>query len=217
MELAAYMGDATSSAIDMDRVRGIRGRGDNPLKQTEFNKYGSYVGSYDAAQYVQGQLDRVGAEPTAPGPLEEDSVLLYGSEGLTTETLAHEFGHRKDRQDRPGGELSHAQHEFVYLRTAFRARSKEEWDDVVEGYAAYIEANPYQGGSEAYYNKVMDKVSEILQEKLKEHEDELIDEEAQAGFSRDSEAGGRGLLSTYQQKAEDMYAYRNRLRKHTND
>ena len=225
-DLRDYMGDATSDAIDMNKVKIAY----PPPKGQRKSGYGwsnagVHIGNYETAKQLEKDIKRIGGRFN--GSLEADDIVLFAeypdspeNDGLTIGTLAHEFGHVSDYAKRPElrtSGLSNRDHEYVYIRNAFRDSTAAEWDETVRSYSYFRDADP--DDEEEYARS-----ERILRRKVEDNLPKLQEEEASAGYARqtarmpvEDESIFSGLLQSapdpssrefYQQNTEEAYNQR---------
>ena len=227
--LRDYMGDATSDVIDMRKVKIAyppdQKTGERWSKKREWSYAGVHIGNYETAKELEKNIKKEGGRFN--GELESDDIVLFAqypdsdrNDGLTLGTLAHEFGHISDYEKRPELRtrgLSKEDHEYVYIRNAFRDATAEGWDDTVRSYAYFIQADP--DNDEEYA-----RAEAALRQKVETNLPRLQEEEASAGYARqtaripiEDDSSYTGLLNEapdpssrefYQQNTEDAYNQR---------
>jgi len=219
-----YMGPATQDSVDMSKVRYVY----PPEGKQHSGVAGRFLQSYEAAKKTEEAHKKLGyrIEDVDGNPvdsLEEGDVLMYvtNSDGRLAEnlrmpeTLIHEFGHKSDletkRVVREG--LTPDQHEYVYIRNAFRATTKSEWEDVTASYLAYKSGGKYGRDDE----EKMQSASELLQSRLEDRLPDLIDEEASSGGRLPKEERARiDLLESYRKSAREQFKQRYGSKNRTN-
>jgi len=201
LSTAGYMGPYGREQVDASNVKVIPTgpQGPAPFAGVYMPENGSLDIGYSVGLQNKGLLAR--GEYLEPGQITLSDRGEYGT-GVTTPIAAHESWHKKD--DVEGNKLDEGNHEVVYIRQAFRATTKEQWNDIVGSYAVWLSAQESREVTE-------DEASAILEQAVRNNFEQLAADEAQAeaeNLQQDPEDAG--LLSLYKERSREVADYRAR-------